>query len=324
MDYVIAAAMLPQDKLWTVEYSWKMAEAITPEIPQIEDEAELIELIRHAWMWDKNAMIQYARIQKEVGDDDVLDNFIRSNAQRLVSYDGLSLRRPDVFNMNYSEFITRLADLQYPLASRLAANGLLWSAGETGSTFNPLAQEARKRLICYTRYAIKGGYHIHSYLADYILFSSGFAYKDSNNKQLNSLENRMDNLTREELEESFAAYKVSGIHGSQYAQIRLSEFYFYGVGVERDITMAYAWSMIANDSFIYFNKEGYKSHASEKYKENILNEYNHVNLMNLIPLQMTKIEIERSVALASKIKETLVEDDYYSWEVQMDAVPPAP
>ncbi|HCL6631868.1 TPA: hypothetical protein N2Q63_001412, partial [Citrobacter freundii] len=72
------------------------------------------------------------------------------------------------------------------------------------------------------------------------------------------------------------------------------------------------------------NKEGYKRHASERYKENILNEYNNVNLKNLIPLQMTKIEIERSVALASKIKETLVEDDYYSWEVQMDAVPPAP
>ena len=71
MDYVIAAALLPQDKLWTVEYSWKMVEAITPEIPQIEDETELIELIRHAWLWDKNAMIQYARIQKEVGDDDV-------------------------------------------------------------------------------------------------------------------------------------------------------------------------------------------------------------------------------------------------------------
>ena len=64
MDYVIAAALLPQDKLWTVEYSWKMVEAITPEIPQIEDETELIELIRHAWLWDKNAMIQYARIQK--------------------------------------------------------------------------------------------------------------------------------------------------------------------------------------------------------------------------------------------------------------------
>ncbi|MBJ8731209.1 hypothetical protein I5372_08000 [Citrobacter freundii] len=48
MDYVIAAALLPQDKLWTVEYSWKMVEAITPEIPQIEDETELIELIRHA------------------------------------------------------------------------------------------------------------------------------------------------------------------------------------------------------------------------------------------------------------------------------------
>ncbi|MCO4147838.1 hypothetical protein [Citrobacter freundii] len=58
MDYVIAAALLPQDKLWTVEYSWKMVEAITPEIPQIEDETELIELIRHAWLWDKNAMIQ--------------------------------------------------------------------------------------------------------------------------------------------------------------------------------------------------------------------------------------------------------------------------
>lgn len=324
MDYVIAAALLPQDKLWTVEYSWKMVEAITPEIPQIEDETELIELIRHAWLWDKNAMIQYARIQKEVGDDDVLDDYIWSNAHRLVSYDGLSLRRPDVFNMNYSEFITRLADLQYPLASRLAANGLLWSAGETNSTFNPLAQDVRKRLIRYTRYAIKGGYHIHSYLADCILFPSGFSYKDNNNKQLNSLENRIDNLTREELEDSFSAYKVSGIHGSQYAQIRLSEFYFYGVSVKRDIEMAYAWSMIANDSFIYFNKEGYKRHASERYKENILNEYNNVNLKNLIPLQMTKIEIERSVALASKIKETLVEDDYYSWEVQMDAVPPAP
>ncbi|WP_373239245.1 hypothetical protein [Kluyvera ascorbata] len=323
MDYAITAAMLPQEKLWTIEYSWKMVEAVTPEIPQIEDEKDLLELICHAWLWDKNAMIQYARIQKEIGDDNILDDFIRSNVHRIVDYNNRPLRRPEIFNMNYSEFITRLADLQYPLASRLAANGLLWSAGETDFIFNPLKPEARKRLIRYTHYAIKGGYHIHSYLADYILFNSGFAFKDSNNKRLNTLMDRDNNLTDQELEESFSAYKISGIHGSQYAQIRLSEFYFYGVSVKQDLELAYAWSLVANNTFILFNKEGYNKNMQEKYKASVYNEYNS-NLMNLIPLEMTKGEIDKSIKLASEIKETIVQSNYFSWESSLDTIPPAP
>lgn len=324
MVYMIQPSTLPPNELWSIEYSWKMAESITPEIPQIDEESDFLQVIIHAWSWDKNAMIQYARIQQEVGSDDILDDFIEKNAYQIVGLNGRYLQRPDIFNMKYSDFIIRLADRQYPLAARLAANGLLWSAGKTGLIYNPLTPENRVKLIEYTRYAIQGGYHLHSYLADYILFYTGFSYKDSNGRQLNPLSDRIPTLSKQELEESFHAYTISSLHGSQYAQIRLSEFYRYGISVNKSIEMAYAWSLIAKDNFIYFNKELSKKHFQERYKENTLNEYNQINLMSQLPQHMTASQIEKSISLAAQLKQRIVNVDYYTWEATIDTVPPMP
>ncbi|EPT4464332.1 hypothetical protein ACVQTW_000629 [Klebsiella aerogenes] len=320
-DYSIKSALLPQDELWTVEHSWQMVEAITPEIPQIDNEEKLLELIRHAWLWDKNAMIQYARIQKLLFGDPILDDFISRQAHRLTGRDGQRLRRPDIFDMDYSEFINRLADMQYPLAARLRASGLLWSAGESGLIHNSLTPESRAQLIHYTRYAIQGGYRIHSFLADYILFDTGFAYKDSNSKQLNTLPDRIRDLSQKELKESVAAYKVSALHGSQYAQIRMSEFYLYGVGVQQDLEMASAWSQIARESF---ENRGRYSSLTYRRKENVLNTYNSTVLFPLMRQHMTQKQSEKSVQRASQIKRDITETDYYTWAAGMDAIPPKP
>lgn len=324
MNYLIKPAMLPQNELWTVEYSWLMVRrAITPEIPQIDDEEALLELIRHAWLWDKNAMIQYARIQVELRDDAILDDFIRKHAHRIADQDGQRLKRPDIFDRNYSELITELADMQYPLAADLVTGRLLWSAGKTGLIHNPLTPENRAQLIHYTRYAIQGGYHIHSELADAILFDTGFAYKDSNEEQINTLPDRIRSLPRSELEESFSAYKTSALHGSQYAQIRMSEFYLYGVGVEQSLETACAWSLVARDNFIAFSKDGYH-YFQEKDRKIMLDKYNNTVLSPLMRQHMTKAQIERSAILASQIKSGISETDYYLWASRMDAVPPAP
>lgn len=320
-DYSIKPAMLPQDELWTVEHSWQMVESITPEIPQIDNEEELLELIRHAWQWDKNAMIQYARIQKLLFGDPILDDFISRQAHRLTGRDGQRLRRPDIFDMDYSEFINRLADMQYPLAADLVGGRLQWSAGKTGLIHNPLMSENRAQLIHYTRYAIQGGYRIHSFLADYILFDTGFAYRDSNDDQLNTLLDRIRDLSPKELEESVAAYKVSALHGSQYAQIRMSEFYLYGVGVQQDLEIACAWSLIARESF---ESQGRYSSLTYRDNENVLNTYNSTVLFPLMQQHMTQKQREKSTQLASQIKRDITETDYYTWLAGMDAVPPKP
>lgn len=324
MDYAINTAMLPQDELWTIEHAWEMAEVITPEIPQIDDEKGFLDLIRHAWLWDKNAMIQYARIQVEVNEEDVLDNFIRRNAYRIVDQHGVPLKRPEIFNMNYSAFIIKLADMGYPLASRLAANKLLWSAGETGLIHNPLTQENHERLIRYTQYAINGGYQIHLYLADYILFDTAFSFKDSNNKKLNSLSDRTRSLSTQDLNKSFAAYTVSALHGSQYAQIRLSEFYFNGIGFDRNIEMACAWSVIASESFMNFDKKYSSKYSLEKSRENIYNNYNRVNLLYRIQHEMTVPQLDKCATLISQIKDKIIWDDYYQWESSIANVLPKP
>lgn len=324
MDYAINTAKLPQDELWTIEHSWEMAEAITPEIPQVEDERGFLDLIRHAWLWDKNAMIQYARIQMEVSEKDVLDDFIRRNAFRIVDQDGMPLKRPEIFNMSYSDFIIKLADMGYPLASRLAANKLLWSAGETGLIHNPLTHENHERLIRYTQYAINGGYQIHSYLADYILFDSTFSFKDSNNKQLNSLSDRIRSLTIQDLNKSFDAYKFSALHGSQYAQIRLSEFYYNGVGLERSIELACAWSVIASESFRNFDKIYGGKYTQKRSGENSYNEYNRENLLYKIQHEMNGTQSDNCAILTSKIKDEIIEDDYYQWENSMIKTFPKP
>jgi hypothetical protein len=78
MAFSITPSLLPKSELWTVKQSWIMQrKAITPETHIIESDENLINLIIHAWQGDKNAMIQYARIQFLVDDNVFLEDFYK-------------------------------------------------------------------------------------------------------------------------------------------------------------------------------------------------------------------------------------------------------
>lgn len=325
MAFSIKPSLLPRSELWTVKQSWIMQrKAITPETHIIESDENLINLIIHAWQGDKNAMIQYARIQFLVDDNVFLEDFYKKNAHRIVNRYGHRLKRPDVFNMDYSEFITTLAEMRYPLAARLATGRLKWTAGTTYTKFNPLTHENRNKLIRYMRYAIKGGYHEYSSLADYILFPSGFAFKNSYFSEVNSLSDRITNLSKEQLMESFSAYKMSALHGSQYAQIRISEFYLYGAGIEQNLEQAYAWSLVAQMNYRNYQQKYADQYRSESENEEIFDNFNKTIRVKLKEKGLSPEQKEKGLKIALQIKDNILEWNYYTWRSEHDPIMPEP
>lgn len=324
-DFSVKLAMLPQEALWTVEYSREVAaKAITPEHPNIDDKDAMLALIRQAWQWDKNALIDYAMIQLELFGNPIVEDFIWENRHNIVDQHGRPLRRPDILDLHYRDLILKLADMEYPLAAALVSGRFQWDAGRTGIIHNPLTPENREKLIHYTRYAIKGGFRYHLSLASAILFASGFDYKDSNHTQIHTLQDRIPNLSPKELEDSYLAYKKCALQGSLYAQIKMAEFHYYGISVSQDITQAWAWSLIARDNFLNFikirNEDYYKYNSGQAH----LNNYNKTVLQPLILSTATDEKIKLGESLAGRINPGFSDVDYRIWEEEMEDVPPMP
>lgn len=322
---VVLPTALPQENLWSIPESWEIFEkSIDPELPEIYNEQLLVTLISQAWQWDKNAMIQYARIEWMAHDKCFIRNFHRKNAHRILDRYGFRLKRPEIFDMNYSEFILKLAELRYPLAANLATGKIRGNAGTAYFKHEPLDPENHANLVKYKRYAINGGYHEHSYLADDILFLSSFSFKDPGRGELNSLKDRIPTLTQQELTESFEAYKVSALHNSQYAQIRISEFYFYGAGVEQDLERAWAWALVARNNFVEFQKKYAGKKHNRQREEDKYNDYNLDMMSKMDKKHLSKAQQENGAALVAEIKASIVTEDYYQWESEMEPIPPMP
>lgn len=322
-DYTVKIAMLPQEELWTIEHSRKMMDkAITPEHPSIDDEDAMLQLIIHAWQWDKNAMIRYVDIQLDIHGDPILDDFIEKHSQLIVDKRGQKLKKPDILDLDYGQFIEKLADTHHPLAADIMAGRHLWSAGVTGFIHNPLTHENRTQLIHHLKNSIKGGFRSHSLLASAILFEHGFPYKDSSNRQIQTLLDSYPSLSENEFKESFSAYEIDALQGSLYAQIKLSEFYYYGFGIEKNIALAWAWSLIAQENYQAFKKLQNNTHYLKVCDETHLDSFNTVILQKKISLQITRQQIEKGQDLAKKLQPHLYQDDYRIWRKEFENVPP--
>lgn len=324
-NYTLKLAMLPQEELWTIEHSRKMMDkAITPEHPSIDDEQAMLQLIIHAWQWDKNAMIRYVDIQFEIHGDPILDDFIEKHCHLIVDKHGQQLKKPEILDLDYDHFIPLFADQHYPLAAKFATWLIFGKTGRTDTLHNPLTTTDRKKIIAYTRDAIKGGMRDHLYLASVFLFENGHLYRDSDFTQIHTLKDIIPSASQDELKASLDAYKISALHGSLYAQVKMSEFYYYGVGINQDIEQAWAWSLIASDNFIKFIKSNPHYYYKTNSPESTIDKFNKTSLQKEILENSTKQQIINGEALAKKLQPNCYQDDFRIWAAGIEDVTPQP
>lgn len=322
MDYIIKLSTLPQNELWTIEQSEIILnKAFQIGIPRVKSEEALLELVKQAYQWDKNAMIQYAKILgNERGIEPEYETslvaFLKKYSDELVDKQGNPLEPPAIFDLSYNKFMQKLADKGYSEAmihvlSRLSYSGSVKSGT---LTFKTLEDNNRTLIIIYLRKLIKQGYKYNSLLANALLFSMANGFKDSNAMVINKLNEHLLNLSEEQKREAIGNYHVCAIHGNQYCMVRLAEAYYYGIGTQQDYKQALAWSQMANQAYQYF--VGILSREQDKTSERVqltVNSYNQ-ELINLIKEYLTTHEeVEQADKLVDQLRQSMATWDFDKW-----------
>lgn len=233
-DYEVKVSTLPLNQLWSIEDSIKMKRSAFD--GYITNESDLLNIVKHAYQWDKNAMVQYALILDEIADlpnhkeiqkelDDLLD---KHKDALTVNNSGSLLKRPDVFDLYFYDFMEKLAATKHPQAS-------MYMIGRVQAMAD--SPDKRQALLLYIKNALNGGYIYTSKLADGILFSTGSGFKQSHYITLNKITERIPNLPQHELSQAINSYRECAIHGSKYCMMRMSEAYLYGVSVTYTLQM---------------------------------------------------------------------------------------
>lgn len=327
MRHIVKLSTLSQCELWTIKYAEEIRKKAFQEgIPRVLDDESLLILIKQAWQWDKNAMIQYAKIiesEKLISPDyhESLSYFITRYSHELVDKKGYPLETPNIFQLPYRDFIKTLADYKYPTPASYMAVWLMGKNGDTEGVYNILSKDDYESLIKYTKYSIEGGYKYYDLLANTILFQTGLSYKDVNRTQVNKLTDKIDGISENILKEALEAYKICAKHGSLFSMMKVVEFYYYGIVVEKDIELAYAWSQLVKKFYQeYYNKMAVDTKKIVDNGQETLNKYN-MELNTKIKNILTVEQIEDSLKLESKLNREIITWDYAKWESQQASKP---
>lgn len=329
----IEKSRLPQEQLWSIEYAEEMRrKAFYTGIPAYLDKGALLELIKRAWQWDKNAMIQYAIIlqsERETKPEKgrTLNDFIIKYREEIVDDKGRLLNEPTVLRIPFWQLMKRLADLKYPYPANRIASSMMGGMGEDNEgNFIPYDRVEADKLSTYIKYSIDGGYRYQEFLADTILYRTGFPSRDGDFNQYFKLSDHLPNLSEDELTEAFDNYKICGLHGSSYCITRLSEGYFYGIGVQKDLVQAYVWAELSNVGYAKYLETLIDPDANidlfvQKIHRN-LNLYNQ-EVLTKIKAEITPEQLDEATEMLKKIGEQITWD-YDKWASGRDPVPPMP
>jgi len=333
MDYVIQKSTLAQNELWGASYADKMLDrAYNIGISQIKDEASLLELVKHAYQWDKSAMIAYVQIMNS--EDDIppekglsLDDFLRKYHDKIVDKQGKILPRPRIFNLinhqlYYKDFMKLLADHEYATPSNYIAGSMVGELliKENSELYLPMPESKLQKIIEYIHNSIRGGYKNYNFLADVLLFKTGLSFKDVNRNLLYKMTDIFSgSIPQRKLKEAFDNYKIAAEHGSFYAMMRVGEAYLYGVGIEQNKSLAYAWIVLA--------KEAYKKDFLNKEPDNIdkkFGDYIQQLSQQLLHHELSIKEIADQSKIQENLRKTIIIWNYDSWVDKDDLAPPQP
>lgn len=319
----VQTSNLPQSKIWGIEHAKEMQKkAFNIGIPSVLDEAALLELVKHAWQWDKNAMIQYARIvenerQISPSKGESLDDFIIQYEDKIVNNRGQLLNEPRVLRLPFEIFMEKLAELKYPYpANYLAARMMGQSGHDKQGNFIPYDSNKKEKMLRYIRYSIDGGYRNQGFLADTILFGTGYPSNNQHYQSLHKLAGHLPNLTQAELAEAINSYMPCASHGSGYCMTRLAEANFYGIGVEKNLEQSYAWAELSNQGYANY-LESIKTQPApdlfEQHRHRIINNFN-VDILEQISQEITQEQIEAALISKRKMEANITWD--YEWWVR--------
>lgn len=333
MDYVIQKSTLPQNELWQGFDSDKILDrAYNIGISQVKDERALLELVKHAYQWDKNAMIAYVRIMDS--EDDIppekglsLDDFLSKYHDKIVDKQGNILSKPRIFNLinhqlYFDDFMRLLADQGYARSSSYVADSMVGELliKEISELYLPMPESKLQKMIEYIHNSIRGGYKNYNFLADILLFKTGLSFKDVNRHLLYKMTDIVaGSIPQQQLKEAFDNYKIAAEHGSFYAMMRVGEAYLYGVGVEQNKSLAYAWVILA--------KEAYKKDFTNKEPDNIdkkFGDYIQQLSQQLLHHELSIKEIADQSKIQDDLQKTIITWDYDGWGEKYDLAPPQP
>lgn len=126
-------------------------------------------------------------------------------------------------------------------------------------------------------------------------------------------------IPQQQLKEAFDNYKIAAEHGSFYAMMRVGEAYLYGVGVEQNKSLAYAWVILA--------KEAYKKDFTNKEPDNIdkkFGDYIQQLSQQLLHHELSIKEIADQSKIQDDLQKTIITWDYDGWGEKYDLAPPQP
>lgn len=332
----VRLSALPADELWSIEYAEEMQEkAFNIGIPMVRDKEALLALIIHAWQWDKNAMIQYARILQN--EDEIppskgesLDDFIIEHREQIVDRQGRLLNEPQVLRQPFWIFMELLAKRQYPdpaerVSSRIV--GEMVRMDDQGN-YVPFNQKEINTISTYLRYSIDGGYRNQEFLADTLLWGTGYGSINRKYEELNRVAEHRPALTSTELVEAIAGYRACASHGSSYCMTRLAEAYYHGIGVDKNLEYSCAWAKLSSQGYARYlesldmEDSDSSSDLFEQHLYKIIDDYNS-SIMELIEKEISATQMDAATALVNNIKST-VAWDYETWVRGRNPVPPMP
>ena len=334
MDYTIYPSTIPESQLLRIEEAEKLYHRAfdSGKYYGVRDPDALVELIKHAWQWDKNAMSYYYDILRwhDLYDENrkqegmmSFTEFMKKYRDQLIDNTGKPLIEPVVFKDEDMEIYLRkkFADLKYPKfayeswhdCSDILSDHVVWQ---------PCSDEQLEKNIKYLNYALEGGYHCYENLTAHMLFQQGFHYKDSDHEKINKLTEYRKSLTLENLKLAIDYAEIMAEHSSIIGILRVTEAYLYGLGREQDPVKAYAWSLL-NDYARQKLIELDNNFAWDYYQLPPVWEYNEqiqTRLkQNLSPLQKQAAQKE-----LAGLKTKIIDWNYNRWEEQIDDFHPKP
>ncbi|CAK7067818.1 hypothetical protein [Saezia sanguinis] len=328
----IQVSSLPQEQLWSIEYAAEMQKkAFNIGIPMVRDKDALLELIKHAWQWDKNAMIQYARIVDneshiEPDEGESLDDFIMQYRDQIVDSQGKLLNEPQVLRLPLWNFLTLLGDHKYPYpANRLAARMMGESGYDDQGNLIPYTGETRAKMLNYIRYSINGGYRNQGFLATTLLWGTGYRSNNPQYDALNRMTEHFEGLTPTELADAVDGYRPCASHGSSYCMTRLAEAYYHGIGVQKNLELSYVWATLSHKGYLQFLEEISNQTSMNLHLEHMnktIDDYN-AEILALVRQEFTQKQIDAASDLYNELEEGIVWD-YEEWVRGRDLIPPLP
>ncbi|WP_392561459.1 hypothetical protein RHO12_09955 [Orbus sturtevantii] len=333
MDYTIYPSSMPENALWRIEQAKQMNErAYTTVFDAIDDENTMIELVKHAWQWDKNAMMHYSSIKsrKDIrGDkpDDMLyfDEFMQKYQSKFLDDNGNRLIEPSIFNQPnaWSYMRDSFAELKYPYASYRMA--WVWggvSGYDSDGIARPLEDKNIENSIKYLNYAMEGGYRKHEMLATWTLFAIQSNFKNEKRTEIIPLSEYRPLLPSECLIVAIDHYQIAAQHSSLFGILRVAEAYLYGIGREQSWVKAYAWSQLLD--YAYQKLVQRNSPLDwKKYEGDIIIQYN-LPLSKRLARTLTDAQQLESKKIFGELKNTIISWDHEIWSEGIDDFYPKP